>query len=83
MSHLRLLPKPLAKCGTVRPYAAPMPDGLHMRAAAVRGRWLLAEVRGGRFFETKLTLAELRELHRRSGELLAEHEETDDVDDER
>lgn len=77
MSHLRLVPKPLAKCATVRPYVAPMPDGLYLRAAAVNGRWFLSEVRGGRFYETKISLAELRDLNRQSGELLAKENDDD------
>jgi hypothetical protein len=75
--HLRLVPKPLAKCEPYR-YPAPRLDGVTLRR---HGRdWLLMHTRGGRFVETVLTTEELRDLHNQAGTYLAM--EADDHVDE-
>jgi hypothetical protein len=66
--HLRLLPKPLAKC---EPAAyPPLPaDGVTINRAG--SLWRMRQVRGGRIFETWLTRSELIELRRQATDELA------------
>lgn len=67
--HLRLLPKPLAKCEAPREY--PAIDGVSMRRAAIEGCWLVEKTRAGRTTTLSVTVAELQDLITAAGLALA------------
>jgi hypothetical protein len=71
--HLRLLPKPLAKC---EPADYPLPPGNRIGILRVDDgrRWLLAHIRNERIVELWLSPDELRELHRIAGVVLAKED---------
>lgn len=71
-SHLRLLPKPPAKCGEPRAY--PKVDGVAVRRSAVEGMWLVEGTKRGRTTTIAVTRAELVELFAASAEALAKEE---------
>lgn len=70
--HLRLLPKPLAKCGPPRPYPPPSRTGVDLRRDGTG--WWLTHARGGTSFEVWLTTTDLRELVEMGRELLERNE---------
>lgn len=57
--HLRLVPKPLAKA---EPRAYPPIDGVVVRRAALRERWLVERTTRGKTQSIELTRSELHEL---------------------
>lgn len=60
--HLRLVPKPPAKCEPYR-YPKPLLDGVTLRRVGNgQRRWLLIHTFRGRDVETVLTTEELRDL---------------------
>lgn len=67
--HLRLLPRPLAKCGEPREY--PATSGVSMRRSPFEGRWLIEKTTGGRTTALSVTVAELQDLITAAGLALA------------
>lgn len=63
--HLRLVPKPLAKCEPSpppRPYPPSRLDGVEVRRVSGSKPWWIQIVHGGQSIEVWLTTAEMREL---------------------
>lgn len=74
-SYLRIIPKPLAKCGPPdRPYPAAA-DGIEVERCG--RRWLLTHTRNGRRVEFFVTTDELEDLVAQSATLLRRNQ--DDV----
>lgn len=66
--HLRLLPKPIAKCGW--PYPTPRLDGVEIQRVDGGRRWLLTYTRRGKHVDVFLTTEELEDLVERGSTLL-------------
>jgi hypothetical protein len=71
-SYLRLVPKPLAKCGPPRPYPSPRIPGVKVRRGG-NGWWVSASV-CGRDVDVWLTTDELTELVMQGAEMLKRDE---------
>lgn len=77
--HLRLVPKPLAKCEAPPPRAYPPTWDGYVEVRRVGQRWRLIWQDRGRVVEIGLTTAALRDLVEQGAKLLERNE--DDVDE--
>lgn len=69
--HLRVVPRPLARCGVdPRPYP-PIKDGVSLRPAPTSGRWLLEQTIQGRTTTLYLTREDLLNVFQDAGSALA------------